>query len=49
MLQAARQATPLEIAPGVEVPAELRSLPASVRSVLGDLQRTRALRREPNK
>jgi len=49
MLQAARQATPLEIAPGVEVPAELRSLPASVRSVLGDLQRTRALSREPNK
>ena len=49
MLQAARQATPLEIAPGIEVPAELRGLPASVRSVLGDLQRTRQLGREPNK
>jgi FkbM family methyltransferase len=41
MLQAARQAAPLEILPGVEVPAELRTLPASVRSVLGDLRRAR--------
>jgi FkbM family methyltransferase len=41
MLQAARHATPLEIAPGIEVPAELRGLPASVRSVLGDLRRAR--------
>jgi FkbM family methyltransferase len=49
MLQAARHATPLEIAPGIEVPAELRGLPASVRSVLGDLQRARDLQREPNK
>jgi FkbM family methyltransferase len=40
-LQAARQAAPLEVAPGIEVPAELRGLPASVRSVLGDLQRAR--------
>jgi len=43
-LQAARHAAPLEIAPGVEVPAELRGLPASVRSVLGDLQRARELK-----
>ena len=42
-LQAARQAAPLEVAPGIEVPAELRGLPASVRSVLGDLQRAREL------
>jgi FkbM family methyltransferase len=49
MLQAARHAAPLEIAPGVEVPAELRGLPASVRSVLGDLQRARGPQREPNK
>jgi FkbM family methyltransferase len=49
MLQAARHATPLEIAPGVEVPAELRGLPASVRSVLGDLQKARELSRELNK
>jgi hypothetical protein len=49
MLQAARHATPLEIAPGIEVPAELRGLPASVRNVLGDLQRARDLQREPNK
>jgi FkbM family methyltransferase len=49
MLQAARHATPLEIAPGIEVPAELRTLPASVRSVLGDLQKARDTGREPNK
>ena len=49
MLQAARQAVPLEIAPGVEVPAELRGLPTSVRSVLGDLQKAREAGREPNK
>jgi FkbM family methyltransferase len=45
-LQAARQAAPLAPAPGtpgIEVPAELRALPASVRSVLGDLQRAREL------
>jgi hypothetical protein len=42
-LQAARQATPLEIAPGIEVPPELRGLPASVRTVLDDLQRAREL------
>jgi FkbM family methyltransferase len=47
MLQAARQTTPLEIAPGIEVPSELRSLPASVRGVLGDLQKARELRSEP--
>jgi FkbM family methyltransferase len=45
-LQAARQTAPLEVAPGIEVPAELRGLPASVRSVLADLQRARELNKK---